>query len=137
MSDQPVTELYHVTDVDNLTSIMRAGSWLKSKWKPRVFFATSQFAAYEMANMFMWERKGDYLIIRVDPTKVRGKRRPDRDYDRGVWTAKDVPADAIAGVEEIDEDVFDSREYRQFIWGDADEDEDEDEEATGAFDPTA
>jgi RNA:NAD 2'-phosphotransferase (TPT1/KptA family) len=128
MNQQLGSELYHVTDIGNLPAILhdglktRAGSWLEVAWKPRVFFTTTKLGAYEMANNFMWERKGNYIIVRVDPSKVRGKLRPDRDYDQGVWTARDVPPEAILGVDDLDEDFFESLEFRAYMGGD-DEDE--------------
>jgi hypothetical protein len=120
----PESQLYHVTDVGNLPAIVRdglkarAGSWLDVAWKPRVFFATTRMGAYEIAHLFMWERKGDYLIIRLDPSKVRGKLRPDLDYDQGLWTTLDVPPEAIIGVDEIHEDFFESREFLAYIGSD-------------------
>ena len=63
-----------------------------------MFLTTTRLGAYEIANNFMWERKGDYAFILVDPTKIHGKLRPDLNYDQGVWVAADVPLDAIAGV---------------------------------------
>lgn len=134
MDPLPEAQLYHVTNVENRTSILqeglkaRAGSWFKTAWKPRVFFATSKLAAYEMAMIFMHERKGDYLIVRIDPAKLRGKLRPDRDYDHGVWIARDVLPDTIIGVDDVDEDFLESKEYRTYMWGDEDEDEDDDPE---------
>jgi hypothetical protein len=93
----------------------RAGSWHSVAWKPRVFFTTTRIGAYEIANNFIWERKGEYLFILVDPTRVRGKLRPDRDYDQGVWMAADVPPDAIIGVHEVDEDFFESHEFQAYM----------------------
>jgi|SRR5579872_4300566 len=130
MTQLPEYQLYHVTDVANLPTILRdglkakAGSWLKVSWKPRVFFATTTMSAYDIAHLFMWERKGSYLIIRLDPTKIRGRLRPDRDFDQGMWTTLDVPPEAIIGVDEVDEDVFESPEYLAYV-GCEDEDEDE------------
>jgi RNA:NAD 2'-phosphotransferase (TPT1/KptA family) len=126
----PDTPIYHVTDVQNRESILReglkakAGSWHKATWKPRVFFTTTQIGAYEIANNFMHERRGEYLFILVDPSKMQGKLRPDRDYDQGVWTASNVSPEAIIGVQEVDEDFFESGEFLAYM-GTEDEDNDE------------
>ncbi len=131
----PDTPIYHVTDVQNREVILRdglkaeAGSWHKTTWKPRVFFTTTQIGAYEIANNFMHERRGEYLFILVDPAKIRGKLRPDRDYDQGVWTATDVPPDAIIGVEEVDEDFFESSEFLAYMGIEEDEGEVGEEQA--------
>src|ERR1700722_960794 len=121
MNQLPDSQLYHVTDVGNLPAILRdglkarAGSWLKVTWKPRVFFATTRMGAYDIANLFLWERKGVYLIMRLDPSKVRGKLRPDRDFDPGIWATHDVPPEAIIGVDEVDEDFFESPEFLAYV----------------------
>ena len=119
---QPNAPLYHVTELRNRESILRdglkakAGSWHQTKWAPRVFFITTRIGAYEMANNFIHERRGDgYLFVLVDPAKMRGKLRPDRDYDQGVWTTVDVPPEAITGTEEVDEDFFESREFLDYM----------------------
>lgn len=128
MTEQTEPLLYHVTDVGNLPSISRdglrarAGSWLHVAWRPRVFFTTTRMGAYELANTFMWERKGVYLIIRVDASKIRGKIHPDRDYDQGVWTATDVPPEAIIGVDDVDEDFFESHEFLAYMGCEEDDD---------------
>src|SRR5258708_3650076 len=107
-----VTPIYHVTAVQNREAILRdglmakAGSWQNVVWKRRVFFTTTRISAYEITNSFMHERREEYLFVLVDPAKMRGKLRPDRDYDRGVWTSTDVPPEAIIGVEEVDESFF-------------------------------
>ncbi len=119
--------LYHVTNLGSLPSILkdgleaRAGSWQGVAWKPRVFLTTTRLGAYEIANNFMWERKGEYAFILVDPTKIHGKLRPDLNYDQGVWVAADVPLDAIAGVEEVDEDFLESREFLAYMGCDEDD----------------
>jgi RNA:NAD 2'-phosphotransferase (TPT1/KptA family) len=120
--------IYHVTDVQNREAILReglkakAGSWHKVTWKPRVFFTTTRIGAYEIANNFMHERRGEYLFILVNPAKMRSKLRPDRDYDQGVWTATDVPPEAIVGVEAVDEGFFESSEFLAYM-GVEDDDE--------------
>ena len=63
----------------------------------------------------MWERKGEYMLILVDPTRLHGKLRTDRDYDQGVWVAADVPPDAIIGMYEVDEDFFESDEFLAYM----------------------
>jgi RNA:NAD 2'-phosphotransferase (TPT1/KptA family) len=80
-----------------------------------VFFTTTRMGAYEIANNFIFERRGEYLVILVDPTKMHGKLRPDRDYEQGVWTATDVPPQAIIGVEEVDEDFLESHEFLAYM----------------------
>ena len=125
----PDSPIYHVTDIQNREVILRdglkakAGSWHKTVWKPRVFFATTRIGAYEIANNFMHERRGEYLLILVDPAKIRGKLRPDRDYDQGVWTAIDILPEAIIGVEEVDEDFFESREFLAYMGIEGDDEE--------------
>jgi RNA:NAD 2'-phosphotransferase (TPT1/KptA family) len=115
------TPIYHVTAIQNREAILReglktkAGSWHKTTWKPRVFFTTTRIGAYGVANDFIHLRQGEYLFILVDPTKMRGKLRPDRDYDHGVWTTIDVPPEAIVGVEEVDEDFFESSEFFHYL----------------------
>jgi len=127
MVPQPGNQLYHVTESGNVPSILRdglkarAGSWLKVTWRPRVFFATTQIAAYEIAQMFAWERKGNYAFVLVDPTKIRGKLRPDRDYDKGLWVAADVPPEAIVGVNDVDEEFFESDEFLTYVGCDEDD----------------
>jgi hypothetical protein len=124
----PDAPIYHVTDVGNREAILReglrakAGSWHSVSWKPRVFFTTSRIGAYEIANNFIHERRGEYLLVLVDPAKIRGKLRPDREYDQGVWTVIDVPPEAIVGMEEVDEDFFESSEFQTYM-GIEDEDE--------------
>ena len=121
MNELRQVQLYHVTEVGNLSSILRnglqarAGSWLNVTWKPRVFFATTRLSAYGIAHLFMWERKGDYTLVLVDPAKIRGKLRPDRDYDEGVWVAADVPLDAIIGINDVDKDFFESHEFQAYM----------------------
>ena len=118
---QPIARLYHVTKVENRDAIFRdalkakAGSWHDVKWKPRVFFATTRMAAYEIANNFIHERRGVYLFILVDSTKVTGHLRPDRDYDQGMWTATDVSPEAIVGVEDVNEDFFEAEEFLAYM----------------------
>ncbi len=127
MNEQSEGQLFHVTDVGNLPSILRdglkahAGSWLGVAWKPRIFFTRTRLSAYEIASMFVWERKGDYVLIVVDRNKIRRKLRPDRDFDQGVWVAADVSADAIIEVKEIDDDVFESPEFRRHMGYEDDE----------------
>ena len=123
----PETPIYHVTDVRNRESILRdglrakAGSWHNTSWKPRVFFTTTRIGAYEMANNFISERRGEYVFVLVDPGKVRGTLRPDREYDQGLWTSTDVPPAAIIGVEAIDEDFFESTEFLTYMGIDDDD----------------
>jgi hypothetical protein len=75
-----------------------------------------------MANNFISERRGEYVLVLVDPGKVRGTLRPDRDYDQGVWTSTDVPPAAIIGVEAIDEGFFESTEFLTHMGIDDDDD---------------
>ena len=116
-------ELYHVTDAGNCTAILRegltarAGSWNGVAWKPRVFFTTNRMAAYEIANNLIWERKGEYIIIRVDRAKLCGRLRQDRDYDHGVWTGTDVSPEAIVGIDEVDEEFFECDEFLAYMDG--------------------
>jgi RNA:NAD 2'-phosphotransferase (TPT1/KptA family) len=123
--------IYHVTEVRNRAAILReglkakAGSWHKVTWKPRVFFTITQIGAYEIANNFMHERRGEYLFILVDPAKMRGKLRPDRDYDQGVWTSTDVPPEAIIGVESVDAAFFESGEFLAYMGIEDDDHEEE------------
>lgn len=127
----PDTLIYHVTDVQNREAILRdglkakAGSWHKVTWKPRVFFTTTRIGAYEIANNFMHERRSEYLFVLVDASKMRGKLRPDLEYDQGVWTATDVPPEAIIGVESVDEDFFESSEFLAYLGIEDDDHEEE------------
>jgi hypothetical protein len=86
-----------------------------------VFFATTRIGAYEIANNFLWERKGKFALVLVDPTRIKGKLRPDQDYDQGVWVAADVPPSAIIGVDEVDETFFESREFLAYMGCDEDD----------------
>jgi len=121
LSLNPHAELYHVTEVANVASILRdglkarAGSWSGTSWKPRVFFATTRIGAYEIANNFIWERKGTYVIVRVDSAKVPGRLRQDLDYDQGVWIPANVPPEAITGFDEVDEEFFESDEFLGYM----------------------
>lgn len=121
MTKKPEAPIYHVTDVENREAILRdglkakAGSWHNMSWKPRVFFTTTRIGAYEIANNFISERRGEYLFILIDPSKTRGTFRPDRDYDQGLWIAIDVPPEAIIGVEAIDDDFFESSEFLAYM----------------------
>lgn len=61
------------------------------------------------------------MFVLVDPAKIRGKLRQDLDFEHGAWTTIDVPPDAIIGVEEVDEDFFESRELLAYMGEDDDE----------------
>jgi RNA:NAD 2'-phosphotransferase (TPT1/KptA family) len=116
------TLLYHVTDLEHRESILRdglkarAGSWLRTEWKPRVFFVTNRMGAFEIAQLIIHERRGPaYMFVLVDSGKLRGKLRQDLDFEHGVWTPLDVPPEAIVGTEEVDEDFFESREFLEHM----------------------
>jgi hypothetical protein len=118
---KPESPLYHVTDIINRDAIVceglkaRGGSWHRDTWKARVFFTTTRAGAYEIAHNFMHERGGEYLFVLVDPAKVRGTFRPDREYDQGLWISIDVPPEAIVGMEAVDEEYFGSREFLSYM----------------------
>ena len=99
------------------TMVIKAkdGSWHGVKWKRRVFFVTTRIGAYKMANNFIHETRGEYIFILVDPAKMRGRLRPDKNYDQGVWAAADVPREAIIGVEPVDEEFFESTEFLTYM----------------------
>lgn len=123
----PEGPLYHVTKVENRDAILREGlkakegSWHRVKWKRRVFFVTTRIGAYEMANNFIHERRGEYIFVLVDPSKMSSRIRPDKDYDQDVWTAADVPPEVIIGVEPVDEKFFESTEFLTYIGIDEDD----------------
>lgn len=118
--------LYHVTNAENCDVILRDGlrakdgSWHGVKWKRRVFFVTTRIGAFEMANNFIHERRGNYIFVLVDPARMRSRLRPDKDYDQGVWTAADVPPEAVIGVEPVDEEFFESTEFLAYMGIDED-----------------
>jgi hypothetical protein len=113
--------LYHVTNVENRDAILRDGlkakdgSWHGVKWKRQVFFVTTRIGAYEMANNFIHETRGEYIFIPVDPAKMSGRLRPDKNYDQGVWAAADVPREAIIDVEPVNEEFFESAEFLNYM----------------------
>ncbi len=80
-----------------------------------MFFAKTRIGAFEIAHNFIHDRRGEYVFIRVDPCKVSGRIRPDSEYDHGLWTAMDVPSEAIFGVEIVDEDFFESHEFLAYM----------------------
>jgi hypothetical protein len=116
--------LYHVTLAENRDSIFangiepRAGSWLGTTWQPRVFLCTPKLSAHEIAHMFLWERhhgRDTLAMVLVDRTKIPGTLHDDDNYDRGVWTAERIPPSAIIEIVEVDEDYFESRQFRRHM----------------------
>ncbi len=116
--------VYHVTPAENRDSILangiepRAGSWLGTTWTPKVFLCTGKLAAHEVAHNFLWERhhgRDALILVLMDRAKIPGTLHDDDDYDRGVWTDQRIPPTAIVEIVEVDEDYFESRQFRRFM----------------------
>jgi RNA:NAD 2'-phosphotransferase (TPT1/KptA family) len=125
------SRLYHVTSVDNVPAILKAGiepsagerhiGSLRHAWKkPKVFLAINLMAAYEIAMVFEHERiRGwDFVILFIDPLQIpQAKFVKDGQYDYGVWTTFHIPPSAIVDVHEPD---LESEEFARFMGHDTD-----------------
>jgi hypothetical protein len=116
--------LYHVTLAENRHSILatgiepRPGSWLGTTWTPKVFLCTGKLSAHEIAHNFLHERHhgcNALILVLVDRTKIPGMLHDDDDYDRGLWTDQRIPPSAVIEVVDVDEDYFDSRQFRRYM----------------------
>jgi hypothetical protein len=100
--------LYHVTSLENLTSIMTKGLLPKTssrpdmhRYGPRIHLALSLKAAERMKRMFeKYDEKNDvqrfYAILKVDAGAVR-EPRLDQEFRRdGIYTIHPIPPEAIS-----------------------------------------
>jgi hypothetical protein len=116
--------LYHVTPAANRDSILadgiepRSGAWLGTTWTRRVFLCTGKLSAHEIAHNFLHERhhgRDALILVLVDRIKIPGPLHDDDDYDRGVWTDQLIPPSAIIEIVDVDEDYFESRQFRRYM----------------------
>ena len=102
--------LYHVSPIENEQSILKNGiktntngtTVFKRIYSPRVYLATSLMAAYDLQTNFNSHNSKNYLIYKIDKSKLNKNCniREDSKFAHGIWIDKNVSPNAI--VETID-----------------------------------
>ena len=120
--------LYHLTPARNRASIAangiearEGGNPFGSHWSARVWLYTSLNAAYNgsQCSDVLHHGRDPPWIIKLDrsvigPTNSHNVGRTRKQRQATVWTANAIPASAIVNIQRLDDNYYQSWEYRSW-----------------------